>query len=154
LLGGLGADVVLAEPPGGSPLRTLPPFFAGVPGPERSLFFWFYAAGKRGIVLDPGDGAALDRLAAAADVVIETAFPGRAEQLCARHPHLIVASITPFGRSGPYAAWRASDTVAQAVGGLAYVNGHRDGPPLRSLGLQAYHQASVFTAIGVVAALV
>jgi benzylsuccinate CoA-transferase BbsE subunit len=153
LLAGLGADVVLAELPGGSALRTLPPFLRGAPHPERSLFFWFYSAGKRGLVLDPADQGALDRLAAAADVVIETGFPGRADVLRARHPHLVVASITPFGRSGPYAGWNGSDTVAQALGGLACVNGHPDGPPLRSLGLQAYHQASVFAAIGVVAAL-
>jgi crotonobetainyl-CoA:carnitine CoA-transferase CaiB-like acyl-CoA transferase len=153
LLAGLGADVVLAEPPGGSTLRALPPFLDGAPDAERSLFFWFYAAGKRSLEVDPADALALDRLAAAADVVIETGLPGRADLLRARHPHLVVASITPFGRSGPYGAWRGPDTVAQAMGGLAYVNGHPDGPPLRSLGLQAYHQAGVFAAIGVVAAL-
>ena len=171
LLAGLGADVVLAEPPGGHPLRSLAPFWREAPGPERSLFFWFYAAGKRSVVVDPTDQSALDRLVAAADVVIDDsgeAFgfpaaraahrvpalsPARTDVWCERHPSLIVASITPFGRSGPYAGWRASDTVAQAMGGLAYVNGHADGPPLRSLGLQAYHQAGVFASIGVVAAL-
>ncbi len=153
LLAGLGADVVLVEPPAGSALRAIPPFLHGGVDPERSLFFWFYAAGKRSLVLDPDDAAGLDRLAAAADVVVETGWPGRADELRACHPHLVVASITPFGRSGPYAAWRASDTVAQAIGGLAYVNGHADGPPLRTLGLQAYHQAGVFAAIGVMAAL-
>jgi benzylsuccinate CoA-transferase BbsE subunit len=150
LLAGLGADVVLIEDVAGSELRTLPPFLHGEAGVERSLFFWFYAAGKRSAVVDE---ATLDRLAAAADVVIETGLPGRAETLRARHRRLVVASTTPFGRSGPYAGWRASDTVAQATGGLAYVNGHADGPPLRSLGLQAYHQAGVLASIGVVAAL-
>jgi benzylsuccinate CoA-transferase BbsE subunit len=145
LLAGLGADVVLAEPATGSALRAVPPFWRGAPHPERSLFFWFYAAGKRSVVATPADVAAL---AAAADVVIETAEPG-----VAPHPRLVVASITPFGRSGPYREWRASDTVAQAMGGMAFVSGRPDGPPLRSLGLQAHHQASVFAAIGVVAAL-
>ena len=153
LLAGLGADVVLVEPPAGSELRSIPPFLHGAADVERSLFFWFYAAGKRSAVVDPSDETTLDRLAAAADVVVETGLPGRAEWFRARHPRLVVASITPFGRSGPYAAWRASDTIAQAMGGLAYVNGHVDGPPLRSLGLQAYHQAGVFASIGVVAAL-
>ena len=154
LLAGLGADVVLVEPFTGSPLRTIAPFWHGVPDPERSVFFWFHAAGKQSVVLDPDDDAGLDALAAAADVVIDTGFPGRADAMRARHPHAIVVSITPFGRSGPYAGWRSSDTVAQAMGGMAYVNGHADGPPLRSLGLQAYHQAGVFAAVGVVAALV
>jgi Mg-chelatase subunit ChlD len=60
LLAGLGADVVLVEPPGGSPMRAIPPYWQGVPHPERSLFFWFYNAGKRSITLDPAtaDGAA------------------------------------------------------------------------------------------------
>jgi crotonobetainyl-CoA:carnitine CoA-transferase CaiB-like acyl-CoA transferase len=49
LLAGLGADVVLVEPPGGSPLRRLPPGFEGGPDGESSLFFWFYAAGKRSV---------------------------------------------------------------------------------------------------------
>jgi benzylsuccinate CoA-transferase BbsE subunit len=153
LLAGLGADVVLVEPPEGSGLRAERPFWQNAPGTERSLFFWFYAAGKRSLVVDSADHATLERLAATADVVIEDAWPGRVDGLRARHPRLIVASITPFGRSGPYAAWRSSDLVAQAMGGLAYVNGHADGPPLQSLGLQAYHQASTLAAIGVMAAL-
>src|SRR5207249_8287838 len=65
----------------------------------------------------------------------------------------VIASITPFGQTGPYRAWRASDTVAQAMGGMMFVNGHRDGPPLRSLGLQAYHQAGILAAVGVLSAL-
>jgi len=151
LLAGLGADVVLVEPPGGSPLRALPPFWQGAPDPEHSLFFWFYSAGKRSVTA--GTDAELGRLAAAADVVIETAPPGRLAWLRDVSPRSIVASITPFGQHGPYRDWRASDTVAQAMGGMLYVNGHADGPPLRALGLQAYHQAGVFAAIGVVSAL-
>jgi benzylsuccinate CoA-transferase BbsE subunit len=151
LLAGLGADVVLAEPAHGSRLRAIPPFWHGVPERERSLFFWFYAAGKRSVVVR--DEAELDALAAAADVVVETGPPCRADGWHERHPRLVVASITPFGRRGPYRDWRASDLVAQAMGGLVYVNGHPDGPPLRALGLQAYHQAAVFAATGVVAAL-
>ena len=163
LLAGLGADVILVEPPGGGPMRSLPPFWQGAPAADRSVFFWFYSTGKRGITLDirrPEGAALLHRLAAKADVVIESELPGRlevlgcsAEALRARNPRLIVASITPFGQRGPYRDWRASDTVAQALGGMLYVNGHRSRPPLRSLGLQAYHQAGVFAAIGVVSAL-
>jgi benzylsuccinate CoA-transferase BbsE subunit len=150
LLAGMGADVVLAEPQDGSPLRRLPPFFEGVDDPERSLFFWFYAAGKRSVVADP---ALVRRLAAVADVVIDTGPPGTTDALRAANPRLVVAAITPFGQHGPYRDWRSSDTVAQAMGGMLFVNGHRDGPPLRSLGLQAYHQAGVFASIGTMAAL-
>ncbi len=147
LLAGLGADVVLAEPPAGSRLRAIPPFWRGVPHPERSLFHWFYATGKRSIVVEGDED--LRRLAAAADVLIETGPP----VLTTPPARLIVASITPFGRTGPYATWRSSDTVAQAMGGMLAVNGHRDGPPLRALGAQAYHQAGIFAAIGIVSAL-
>ncbi len=156
LLAGLGADVVLVEPPGGARMRAIPPFWHGAPHPERSLFFWFYAVGKRAVTLDVdrADGTALFmRLAARADAVIETGPPLRADALRAAHPRLIVASVTPFGCEGPYRDWRSSDTVAQAMGGMLYVNGHADGPPLRALGLQAYHQASIFAATGIVSAL-
>src|SRR5262245_28882672 len=154
LLAGLGADVVLVEPPAGSPLRRIPPFFDGGPEGERSLFFWFYAAGKRSLVLDPAaDSALLDRLAARADVLIETGPPGGTAALRAAHPRLVVASITPFGQAGPYRDWRSSDLVAQAMGGMLAVSGFADGPPLHSLGLQAYHQAGVLAATGVLAAL-
>jgi benzylsuccinate CoA-transferase BbsE subunit len=163
LLGGLGADVVLVEPPGGSPLRDIPPFWAELPAAERSLFFWFYGAGKRSLVLDLAEAEGctrLRRLAAAADVVLESDERGRLAEravtsaaMRAANPRLIVASITPFGHDGPCRDWKASDTVAQALGGMLYVNGHPDRPPLRALGLQAYHQAGVFAATGVLAAL-
>ncbi|TMA52285.1 MAG: CoA transferase [Deltaproteobacteria bacterium] len=163
LLADLGADVVLVEPPGGGPLRTIPPFWQGLPDPERSLFFWFYGTSKRGITLDiaRSSGAALlRRLAAEADVLLESAPPGRLaalgcgpEALRAVNPRLVIASITPFGQRGPYRDWRASDTVAEAMGGMLFVNGHRGRPPLRALGLQAYHQAGVFAAVGVLGAL-
>ncbi len=150
LLAGLGADVVLAEPADGSVLRTVPPFYDGAPGAERSLFFWFYAAGKRSVV---ADATLVARLAAAADVVVDTGPPGATDALRAAHPRLVVAAVTPFGQIGPYRAWHGTDVVAQAMGGMLAVNGHADGPPLQALGLQAYHQAGVFAAIGVVSAL-
>jgi len=153
LLAGLGAEVVLVELPEGSPLRRLPPFFDGGPELERSVFFWFYAAGKRSVVLDPSDTGQLDRLAARADVLIETGPPGRTGALRAAHPRLVVSSITPFGQEGPYRDWRGSDLVAQAMGGMLAVSGHRDRAPLHSLGLQAYHQAGVLAATGILAAL-
>ena len=52
VLATLGADVVKIEPPGGSPSRRIGPFYRDLPDPERSLFFWHYNVGKRGIALD------------------------------------------------------------------------------------------------------
>jgi crotonobetainyl-CoA:carnitine CoA-transferase CaiB-like acyl-CoA transferase len=73
--------------------------------------------------------------------VIESEPPGRLgalgcgpDDLRAANPRLIVASITPFGQRGPRRDWRASDLVAQALGGMLYVNGRRGRPPLGALG--------------------
>lgn len=131
LLAALGADVVLVEPPEGHASR---------PGA-----FSFYHAGKRSVV---ADHALAERLASAADVVVTTGAPAAVRDLAARHPHAVVASITPFGHAGPRADWSATDLVLQAIGGLAFVNGHPDGPPLAVLGAQAHHQAGIFAAVG------
>ena len=98
----------MAEPPGGSPLRSLAPFWREAPHPERSLFFWFYAAGKRSVIVDPADPGALDRLVAAADVVIDDSgeafgFPA------ARAAHRVPA--------GPAAATRRS-SASGSVGSM------------------------------------
>src|SRR5580658_9713316 len=110
LLGDLGADVVKIEPPGGERCRHVGPFLDDVPHPERSLSFWYYNTSKRAITLDPGtaDGAALfRRLAATADVVLETFRPGFLASigldypvLSEQNPRLILCSLTPFGQTG------------------------------------------------------
>jgi len=163
LLADMGAEVVKVEPPGGDASRHIGPYFHEEGDPEQSLFFWHYNTSKRSLVLDlaGGDGVeALRRLARASDVVIETGAPGSldARGLGYRHlsdiaPHLVVASITPFGQSGPRRDWRSSDTVAQAMGGMIFVNGHADEAPLRGFGLQAYHGASTYAAIAILLAL-
>src|SRR5262249_32070584 len=79
LLGDLGADVIKIEPPGGERNRTVGPFLGDVPHAERSLSFWYYNTSKRGITLDleTADGRQLfTRLAATADVILETLRPG------------------------------------------------------------------------------
>ena len=79
LLGDLGADVIKIEPPGGERTRHVGPFLDDIPHPERSLSFWYYNTSKRGITLnlETADGRQLfRRLAAAADVILETFRPG------------------------------------------------------------------------------
>jgi crotonobetainyl-CoA:carnitine CoA-transferase CaiB-like acyl-CoA transferase len=94
------------------------------------------------------------------DVIVESSAPGELaqlglgyEELKQVNPKLVLTSITPFGQTGPYRGYNSSDTVAEAVGGMIYVNGAPDEPPLRALGLQAYHSASFFAAIGTMSAL-
>src|SRR5206468_2663339 len=80
LLGDLGADVIVVEPPGGHPSRAYGPFLDDEAGPERSLFWWTYNTSKRSVVLDleRGDDATRFRdLVATADIVLEGEPPGR-----------------------------------------------------------------------------
>jgi crotonobetainyl-CoA:carnitine CoA-transferase CaiB-like acyl-CoA transferase len=167
LLGDMGADVIKVEPPRGAPMRDIGPVFAGTHARatdrNRSLFFWHYNTSKRSVTLDLDavtDQQRLLRLVDTADLVIETAAPGHLDSrglgypaLATRNPRLTMVSITPFGQSGPHRGYCASDLVAQAVGGMVYVNGFPDEPPLQGLGLQAYHSASTYAAIGALLAL-
>jgi crotonobetainyl-CoA:carnitine CoA-transferase CaiB-like acyl-CoA transferase len=163
LLADMGADVIKIEPPGGDAARLVGPFVDNRPHRERSLFFWFYNFNKRSLTLDLGhpEGAAiLRRLAAGADVVVESFKPGTLarmglgwDALHVLNPALILCSIAPFGHSGPHRDWEADDSVLTALSGMLYVNGFPDGAPVRPLGLQAYHSASYYGAIATMCAL-
>jgi crotonobetainyl-CoA:carnitine CoA-transferase CaiB-like acyl-CoA transferase len=141
MLADLGADVLQIEPPAGSSARRIGPFYRDEPGAERSLYWWAYAANKRSITLDlaSADGRALfERLAASAHFVIESGRPGELAalglgygRLAAINPALVLVSITPFGQTGPYADWLASDLVGMGMGGFMYVTGDPDRPPVR-----------------------
>ena len=147
LLADMGADVITVDRARADPC------------PETDPSFRYYGANKRSVVVDlatePGR-AALDRLIGSADVLLDPAPPWCLDHdaMCTAHPHLIVAAITPFGRSVPHRDYKGSDLVCQAVGGMVYVNGEPDAAPLQGAGLQAYHAASMHAAIGVMLALV
>jgi benzylsuccinate CoA-transferase BbsE subunit len=163
LLADLGADVIRVEPPDGGPVRRLGPFFEDTPDIERSLFHWHFNANKRGITLDleKSEGAALfRRLAVRSDVVIETFKPGWLgdlglgyRDLAAEHPGIIVASITPFGQSGPYNHYEGEELIGQAAGGLLWMCGWPDRPPVMMGGGPALHQASTEGAAATLIAL-
>ena len=141
ILADMGADVVQVEPPGGSPARNVGPFHGDDPNPEKSLFWWAYAANKRSITLDleNRDGQDLLRkLVAKSDFLIESFAPGYLEnlgldygQLSAINPRLVMVSITPFGQGGPYCNYQASDIVGMALGGFMYLTGDDDRAPVR-----------------------
>ncbi len=163
VLADLGADVVLVEPPSGSRARRLAPFLDDAPGPERSCVHLHHNANKRSLVLDlatPDGRAAFHALVAGADVVVETAPPACAAglgldpaDLRARNPRLIHVSVTPFGRETPWRDRRANDLVAGAAGGLAWVSGNTDEPPLQGAGMPSFTMASLVAATGVLIAL-
>jgi crotonobetainyl-CoA:carnitine CoA-transferase CaiB-like acyl-CoA transferase len=157
LLADLGADVIKIEPPGGDLDRRIGPFHRDEPHPERSLAWFATHTNQRGITLnlDTADGQALWLvLAQAADFVVESFPPGFMDQLgigfrrlSELNPRLIWTSITPFGHSGPHAHYRASDLVGMAMGGLMYVCGDVDRPPVRMRPPQAYVQAGLQAAV-------
>lgn len=138
LLAGLGAEVIKIEPPEGAPTRRIGPFAHDVEDPERSLHFWHYNFGKRGITLDldtaDGQGTFRD-LAASADVLVESSDPGHMSKLGLGYaalrranPGLVMASITPFGQEGPYRDWHGSDLVHLAMGGVMMSTGYDPTP--------------------------
>ncbi|HYF20567.1 MAG TPA: CoA transferase [Ramlibacter sp.] len=163
LFADMGADVVLVEPPGGTPLRREPPFIGDAPGAERSLNFAYQNTSKRGICvdLDSASGQRLLReLARTADLVIETAPPGWMaerglgyEHLARQRPQLVVASITPFGQTGPYAQMQATDLVGLALGGLLWMGGYQDAAPTQAHGDQAFKCAAMYGAVAAMLAV-
>src|SRR5277367_1585606 len=129
LLADAGADVVKVEAPGGDPLRH---WTKGGPHPLTqnegdSPLFCFLHHGVRSVVGGPED-AAVQALMAASDLVVESGNLGLDEigRLLLAHPKLVIASITPFGRSGPYAERPASELTVQAESGALLFRGSRN----------------------------
>lgn len=131
LLADLGADVVKVEDPrGGDHARHMPPLAGGT-----SVYFHVLNRNKRSVTLDLRSAAAtpvLDALLSTADIVVDSFRPRTArrlgvdaERLRASHPRLICASITGFGRAGPYVDRAAHDINYEALAGLL----SRDAPP-------------------------
>ncbi len=158
LLTELGADVVRVGT-GAPGLPLADPAAAALGG----VADWWYDGGKRRCTVDLSTAEGQDayrRLALAADVVVETARPGRLADagidypdISAVNPALVQVSITPFGRTGPRAQWLGSDLVAAAMGGMMALTGLAD-RPLNVWGRQAYNYAGFVAATsGVAAAL-
>ncbi len=160
LLSDFGATITKVESMnGGDSTRNWPPFER-----EHSLYFDSVNRGKSSIALDfySAEGKALLRkMALASDVIIENFRPGvlaelglDAAGLRAEKPSLIIASVSGFGSTGPLSQTAGLDQVAQAMSGLMSVTGrnasetYRVGIPIIDI------YAGVFTALGIVAALV
>jgi CoA:oxalate CoA-transferase len=160
VLADLGARVVKVEAPErGDDARRIGPFVGDV-----SAYFWSLNRGKQSIALDlraQDDREIFERLLARADALVENFRPGVMERLGygfaalhARHPRLVVASTSGFGQTGPYARRPAYDVVVQAMGGIMSLTGQPGGPPTRVGTSTGDITAGLFTAIGVLAALV
>lgn len=161
LLGDFGADVVKVEPPGGDPERRQWPA-AGASDEESGAAFAYFNQNKRSCVvdrrLDPGQSVLLS-LVRWADVLL-TSIP----ELEAQHPEFVrdhiegpagrdrvTVSISPFGTTGPYATYKASELILQALGGLMSLTGYNDREPVR----ECFSQAGLWGGIsGALATLV
>lgn len=156
LFADMGADTILVEPPEGACTRHQGPFLADRPGKERSLKFAYQNTSKRSIMLDLSEKAgqqALLELAATADLVFESFPPGQmetwglsGETLREVRPSLVLARLSPFGQTGPYAAYAAEDIVIMALGGMLYLAGYPDKAPLVAAGEQAIAAGHLFGA--------
>lgn len=136
VLGELGADVIKVEPPkAGDDGRRRGPYPDNVPHPEKSGLFLFANLNKRGITLDVGTDSGrgiLERLLESADVFLENQPLSLIEEtgltydsLKDRYPQLVVTSISPYGRTGPYRAYQGTDLTANAMSGLSFGTGDR-----------------------------
>ena len=163
VLAELGMEVIKLEPPGGDPVRNLPPFIQSEGGRRLSTTFAHLNAGKASTVLDlekQSDRAAFLELVESADVVLESFQPGELESkglgykdLSAINPGIVMGSITAFGQTGPKRNLAYNDLVALAQSGFLYIAGDPSMPPVRPPETQAYYFASLFAAAGVLAAL-
>lgn len=159
VLADLGADVVKVEAPkGGDEGRYGYPTADGVP-----VAFLALNRNKRGITLDlrHAEGRALlRRLLPHFDVLAENFAGGTLARweldpaaLVAEHPRLVVASMSGFGQTGPWAARPSYDIVSQAAGGLMSLTGFPHDPPTRGGGSLGDYLQGLFSVIGILAAL-
>ncbi len=163
LFADLGADVLKIESPQGDPARQVGPFPGGEGDPEESGLFHYLNVGKRGAVcdLDTGDGLEwFHSVLAGSDVFIENLDPDERDRwdlgfdaLGSRHPHLVVVSLSPYGRSGEWADRVGTDLTAQAASSLVLGLGSADQRPLRIPMEQADHQAGFHGAAAALCAL-
>ncbi len=162
LLADLGADVIKVEKPGGDQARNIGPFYHDIVSPETSLFWFAYNTNKRSVTLDfeTRDGRGIfEKLVKTADFVVESFPPDYLAglgldygSLAKINPGIIVASITAFGHTGPYAHYKGSDMVVFAMGMLMSQTGDQDRPPLQVSFPQSFLNASGDAAAGMMIA--
>ena len=159
-----GAEVIKIEPPatadnpGGDPIRSWRKLHDGT-----SLWWYLQSRNKKSVTVnlrDPEGQEIVRKLVATADIVIENFRPGALEnwglgweQLSAINPKLIMVRLSGYGQTGPYKDRPGFGSIAEAMGGMRYVTGYADRPPVRvgvSLGDAI---AALYGAIGALMAL-
>lgn len=137
ILGEFGAEVIKVETPGsGDPIRKWRVLHEG-----NSLWWAVQARNKKSITLNLKTADGLDilrTLLASADILVENFRPGQLEkwglspeQLHALNPSLIVVRLSGYGQTGPYKDRPGFGAIAESVGGMRYLSGDPDRPPVR-----------------------
>ncbi|MER0237677.1 CoA transferase [Fulvimarina sp. MAC8] len=139
LLADFGAEVVKVEPPkSGDAMRQ----WGQADEEGRPLWWPVIARGKKSITLNLREKAAQDvvrELAREADILVENFRVGRMEEwglgyeaLKEINPRLIMVRVTGFGQTGPYRERAGFASVCEAMGGMRYIAGYPDRPPVRA----------------------
>lgn len=147
-----GADVIKVETPAGDPLRKWSSSGGKFDG--DSPFFQFLNGSKRSVIGEPSDGAVHD-LIAGADLIVED-LPANALDvpgLRRRFPGLVVLSISPYGRMGPYAARPATEFTIQAESGSIASRGLPSGQPFTAAGRITDWIGGTYAAVAALAAV-
>jgi crotonobetainyl-CoA:carnitine CoA-transferase CaiB-like acyl-CoA transferase len=137
LLAWFGADVIKIEPPvTGDPIREWRGLYE-----DTSLWWYLLGRNKKSITINLRNTKGQDlvrQLVAHADIVVENFRPGTMEKwglgyedLRRINPRLIMARVSGWGQTGPCSHKPGFASVAEAVGGLRYLNGYPDRPPVR-----------------------
>ena len=159
ILAWFGAEVIKVEPPkGGDPLRTWRHIEDGT-----SLWWYILGRNKKSITADLRQEAGRDlvrKLIARSDVVIENFRPGRMEEwglgpddIAKLNPRTILARVSGYGQTGPYAPKPGYASVAEGYGGLRYLTGFPDRPPARANLSLGDSIAGLHAALGILTAV-
>ncbi|MEP9379078.1 CoA transferase [Aquabacter sp. CN5-332] len=143
-----GAEVLLVEPPEGSPLRH-------VSDPDDRHLFWHLNTAKRSVAIDrataPGR-AVFHRLLQHADVILADGDEDP-RPLRVGRPRLITCRVRDFAEGGPYANWRGSEMIHQALSGLMHTTGRAEDEPLYGFGHRASYSAGAAAVTAILGAL-
>jgi benzylsuccinate CoA-transferase BbsE subunit len=144
----LGAEVIRAEPPGGALDRRR------AESDEAARYaFIFRNLSKASMVVDPESPSGRDALAEqlrAADIVFlerDGMLANELEWVHSRAPRAVIVYVSPYGLFGPKAGWHANDLTLQAAGGIAWMSGRAEDPPLRLPLDQSAMITSVYAAV-------
>lgn len=138
ILAEFGAEVIKIESPdGGDPLRKWRKLYEGT-----SLWWYLQSRNKQSVTVNlkhPDGLEVVRRLVAEADIVVENFRPGVLEKLglgwealSAINPGLIMLRLSGFGQSGPMAQQPGFGAIGESMGGLRYVTGFPDRPPVKT----------------------